>query len=123
MAGRLPRDRDAGRGSPFHRPPPLPHSASFIDRAGAWSLGLSSLALLHLRHSAHTLRPGASLPHNLPRSPARLVLIYLRHSALTHAHRLCYIAITALGFGSMPALTEIGRPGEPLLIGGARLLG
>ncbi|EOD23112.1 hypothetical protein EMIHUDRAFT_195699 [Emiliania huxleyi CCMP1516] len=54
---------------------------------------------------------------------ATLVLIYLRHSALTHAHRLCYIAITALGFGSMPALTEIGRPGEPLLVGGALVLG
>jgi len=84
--------------------------------AATWGGSLLIFNLSPPEASPAAFMPTIALLHGL-------VLIYLRHSALTHAHRLCYIAITALGFGSMPALTEIGRPGEPLLVGGALMLG
>ena len=47
-----------------------------------------------------------------------LSVVYLRYSAILDAHRFAWIAVVVAGFTLSPPVTEIGHPGEPLLIGG-----
>ena len=44
---------------------------------------------------------------------------YLRRSSITASSRLVSLALNGLGFAALPAMTPLGRPAEPLCLGGA----
>ena len=112
-----------------------PESAAPIYLFGLCQLP-PSLLVVYLRYSvqSHTLHTTAAPPPR-PALASRLsamartihstVASASRHApqAIPDAHRLGWLAVNALGFAALPPQTDIGRPGEPLLMSGALMLG
>jgi len=85
-----------------------------------WGVLVSIFRPHHLHPPEPSVMPGALVAAAVM---VCLTVIYLHLSAVTHAHRLAYIAITALGSTALPTSTELSQSAESLCVCGALLLG